>query len=100
MTLADKPRTANRAGRDARAVVCRELIERVAPGFGEKADRCQGRARRSVFLPTMFADPGKQPLILTAAYRALAKDKVRPDLPKAVFFRPMSNPAPRCERTR
>ena len=41
----------------------------------------------------MFADPGKQPLILTAAYRALAKDKVRPDLPKAVFFRPMSNPA-------
>ncbi len=49
--------------------------------------------RRSVFLPTLFADPGKQPLVLTEDYRALAKDKVRPDLPKAVFFRPMSNPA-------
>ena len=48
---------------------------------------------RSVFLPTLFADPGKQPLVLTEAYQALAKDKVRPDLPKAVFFRPMSNPA-------
>ena len=49
--------------------------------------------QRSVFLPTLFADPGKQPLVLTEPYRALAKDKVRPDLPKAVFFRPMSNPA-------
>ena len=48
---------------------------------------------RSVFLPTLFADPGKHPLVLTEAYQALAKDKVRPDLPKAVFFRPMSNPA-------
>ena len=49
--------------------------------------------QRSVFLPTLFADPGKQPLVLTEPYRALAKDKVRPDLPKAVFSRPMSNPA-------
>ena len=48
---------------------------------------------RSAFVPILFADPGKQPLVLTEAYRALAKDKVRPDLPKAVFFRPMSNPA-------
>ena len=46
-----------------------------------------------MFLPTLFADPGKQPLVLTEPYRALAKDKVRPDLPKAVFSRPMSNPA-------
>ena len=48
--------------------------------------------QRSAFVPTLFADPGKQPVGIREKYQGLARDVPRDIVPKERFSKPLDDP--------
>ena len=43
--------------------------------------------QRSAFVPTLFADPGKQPVVIRDKYQGLAQEVVRDIIPQELFLK-------------